>query len=96
MIYPAVCQNCGEVEISQSMTAAFPRRHAACGGTLRRRYVAPAIHYAAPGFYSADTDRLKQQVSPERFARFEKFKASAEARAKAGRLTPYEKALENA
>lgn len=83
------------VEITKPMAVDFPVRHA-CGGALTRILTAPAVHYAAAGFYATDVDRLKKQVGSERFAQFEKQKAAAERRAKSGKQTPYERSLERA
>lgn len=94
MIYTATCTKCGNVEIDKPMLAEFPTRHA-CGGTVTHHYTVIAVHYAAPGFYSTDVQRMKSLVGPDRFAKFEAQKADAEKRAKAGRLTPYEKVLES-
>lgn len=75
------------------MAADFPVRHV-CGGRLTRLYTtAPAVHYAAGGFYTTDVNRLKNQVGPERFAKFEREKAAAEQRAATNTQTPYERAL---
>jgi len=93
MKYEATCSHCGPVEIEKPMKARMPRRHT-CGGMLTRRFSVPAVHFAAPGFYSTDVARMQKQVGPERFAKFEKQKADADKRAKAGQLTGYEKALE--
>lgn len=65
-----------------------------CGATLARRFSVPAVHYQSAGFYSSDVTRLKAQVGPERFAQFEARKDDVERRAKAGRLTGYERSLE--
>lgn len=75
------------------MTAPMPRCRR-CASPLVRRYSAPAVLFNAPGFYSTDIAHLERQVGPERAARFRTQRDDAEARAKAGRLTPYEKALE--
>ena len=93
MIYAARCDMCGEVEIEKPMQAPFPKRHE-CGYAVHRVYTATPAHYNAPGFYASDVTRFKSQVGAERFAKFEKQKESAERRAKAGKLTNYEKALE--
>lgn len=55
---------------------------------------APAVHFAAAGFYHSDVTRFKSQIGPERFARFERQRDDAIQRARDGRLTDYEKALE--
>ena len=75
------------------MSEMFPARHS-CGGTLTRLYGAPAIHYASAGFVTSDT-RFERSLTPERAARFRAQRDDAEKRAKQGRLTAYERALEN-
>jgi hypothetical protein len=54
----------------------------------------PPVHFAAGGVYTTDVTRMQREVGEERFAKFEQQKADAERRAKAGRLTEYEQALE--
>ena len=69
---------------------------ARCGEAMRRVHTAaPAVIYGATGFYSSDVTRFERQVGPERAARFRAQRDDAEKRAKAGRLTPYERALES-
>lgn len=76
------------------MTADFPLC-ARCGGQQVHAFNAPpAVHYAAPGFYSTDVSHFQKQVGTERFARFEAQKANTLAHAAKGRLTPDERALE--
>lgn len=75
------------------MAADFPRMHASCGGTLKRRFTTVAVHYAVAGFAATD-DRLLRQVGTERYARFEQERNAALARAKTGRQNAYEQALE--
>jgi predicted nucleic acid-binding Zn ribbon protein len=94
MIYPAHCDKCGDVEISKPMRDAFPTRHA-CGGKLARRFEAVPVHFAAGGFYTTDVNRMKSIVGADRYARFEHERDGAIKRAKAGKLTPYEKVLES-
>lgn len=94
MIYAASCEKCGEVEVSKPMTAEFPRRHA-CGGLLTRRYTVTPVHFAAPGFYATDVSHFQKQLGAERFARFERERDAAQARAATGTLTPYEQQLEH-
>lgn len=65
-----------------------------CGRALERRYAPPAVHYRAAGFYSTDVDRLRREIGPERFARFEAQRAEAERRARRGQLTAHERRLE--
>ena len=93
MHYDATCSNCGSVEISKPMQAAFPVRHR-CGGTLTRRYHSPVIKFDAPGFFTYDVTRPREQVGAARFAQFERERDDIERRAKAGRLTSYERAAE--
>lgn len=93
MIYSAKCEKCGEVEIEKPMVAAFPLRHF-CGGKVRRVFTPAQVIYAAPGFYSTDVTHFEKQVGKERAAKFYKQRDATLARAKAGRLTPYEKRLD--
>lgn len=74
------------------MQAEFPKQHT-CGGRLVRLYGTPAVVYATSGFYTSDT-RFERSLPPERAARFRAQRDDAERRAKQGRLTAYEKALE--
>ena len=92
MTYDAECSHCGTVEIKKPMNSAFPVRHD-CGGSLSRVYSPIAVHYNASGFYSYDY-RFDSVVGPERAAKVRAKNADAESRARAGRLTPYEQALE--
>ena len=96
MTYDARCPACGHrEEISKPMTAPMPAC-SICGAQLQRVYTAAApVHYRAAGFYSTETS-LDRQLTPERAAKFRAEKADIEKRAKAGRLTAYEKALEAA
>jgi len=94
MLYDAFCPNCQEnSEIDKAMTAPMPKCRR-CAAPLVRRYSAPAVLFNAPGFYATDIAHLERQVGRERAARFRAKRDDAEARAKAGRLTPYERALE--
>lgn len=78
------------------MTAGYPVCPK-CGAETRRAFTsAPPVLFHAAGFYSTDVTHFARQVGPERAARFEKFRDGAEARARQGRLTPYEQALERA
>ena len=61
---------------------------------MRRRYSPPSVIYRTTGFYATDVQRLKSQIGSERHAEFEAHKDDAERRAKAGRLTGYERRLE--
>ena len=68
---------------------------AECGGRLRRLFrAAPAVHYAAPGFFSTDVSHFKNQIGAERFARFEAERDATMRRMKAGKPTRYEHAAE--
>ncbi len=95
MLYSATCEKCGDVEINKPMAADFPTKHT-CGHILRRTYAAPAVHYASGGFYATDVSRMQNMIGPERYARFEAQRDAAQARAKTGTLTPYERQLEHA
>ena len=65
-----------------------------CGAPLTRIYSSVAVQYNSPGFHTTDYTRFEKQVGLERAARFRAQRDDAEARARAGRLPPYEKALE--
>ena len=95
MIYPVVCKRCGQQdEIDKPMAAAMPPC-VGCGGELRRVWSAPpAVQYDAPGFYTTDHARFERMVGRERAAKFAAARDDAERRAKTGRLTAYETALE--
>ena len=93
MTYDAECSNCGAVEIEKPMKATFPVRHD-CGAKLRRVYSPIAVHYNASGFHAFDA-RFDSMVGPERAAKVRAKNDAAEARARAGKLTPYERAIEN-
>ncbi len=93
MIYSAICEQCGNIEIEKPMTAVFPPQHI-CGGKMRRVYTPANIQYNAPGFYSTDVGHMEKQIGKERAAKFYKQRDNTLARAKAGRLTPYEKRFE--
>lgn len=92
--YDAKCSRCGPVEVVKAMTDLWPCKHAGCGGQLIRLFTAPAVIFTVPGFYATDVQRLKSQIGSAKYSRFEAAKQDAERRAKAGRLTPYERALE--
>ena len=96
MLYDARCPKCGNrEEIEKPMTAPMPNC-LGCGGRLVRVYSAAVpVHYRAAGFYTADTS-LDRQIGPARAAKFKADKDDIEKRAKAGKLTDYEKALEAA
>lgn len=76
------------------MQADFPLKHPGCGGYLTRTLTAPAVHYAAGGFYATDVARLRNQIGSDRYAKFEKQRDAATRRAATGTQTPYERALE--
>jgi predicted nucleic acid-binding Zn ribbon protein len=98
MIYPVKCKRCGAADdIEKPMHAAMPSCPS-CGGELRRVWLAadmPAVVYGAGGFYSTDYARFERQVGGRRAAQFRAAKDDAEGRAKRGRLTAYERALED-
>ena len=95
--YDTYCPNCKRYEqVHKRMDAPLPDcLH--CGSQLQRAFVTPApVHFHASGFYATDVSRFEKQVGAERYARFVKQRDDAERRARAGRLTPYERALEQA
>ena len=93
MRYETVCVNGHQAEIVKSMLAGYPECPK-CGAETRRLFTSPpAVLYAASDFYTSDT-RFERSLTPERAARFRAQKADAETRARQGRLTAYEKALE--
>ena len=94
MRYDIYCDICGySGEIEKRPSEALPPCPD-CGCETRQIYHAPAIAFAAGGFHSTDYTRFESQVGRERAARFRAWRADAEARAKTGRLTGYEKILE--
>ncbi len=95
MKYDVVCEKCkAESEIDKPMSAAMPKC-SSCGGQLRNAFTsAPPIQYKAAGFYATDVNHFKRQVGAERFAQFEKQRDDINRRAKAGKLTAYEKGLD--
>jgi predicted nucleic acid-binding Zn ribbon protein len=94
MRYDVQCKACGEQdEIDKPIRAPMPRCE--CGGELIRLYQPTPVHFRAGGFYTTDVSRLEKQIGRERFAKFERQKDGAEKRARAGRLTEYEKVLES-
>lgn len=93
MQYDATCSKCGPVEITKPMPAEFPARHF-CGGKLNRLYSPLPVFFNAPGFFTYDVTRPRGIVGPTRFAKFEQERDDIERRAKAGRLTAYERAAE--
>ena len=94
MRYDVVCPACGHSdEIVKPMAAGYPNCPK-CKGQMRRIFTdAAPVHFAAAGFVSSDT-RFERSLPPERAARFRAQRDDAERRAKQGRLTAYEKALE--
>jgi putative FmdB family regulatory protein len=93
--YDTRCTHCNFAgEIQKPRDAALPACPD-CGHELRRVYRVTAVQYAAPGFTATD-GRLEKIIGRERFAKFQATKADVEARARAGRLTPYERAMEMA
>ena len=95
MQYDVTCEKCHKQdEIEKPMRAPLPRC-AHCGGTLRRLFIQPPpVHYLSAGFFSTDIKHLQAQVGAERFAQFEAQRDDTLRRARAGRLTGYEKVLE--
>lgn len=95
MRYDVRCEKCqAEAEIEKPMSAALPRC-SECGGPLRRLYTAaPQVHYVAGGFYATDVARFERLVGGERAAKFMAERDDIERRAKAGRLTAYERSLD--
>jgi len=93
MRYDVTCDICGYTgEIEKRLIEALPPCPT-CGGEMRQIYSAPGVILAASGFHYTDYTRFESQVGKERAARFRAQRADAEGRAKAGRLTEYEKAL---
>lgn len=93
--YDARCTQCTfEDEIIKPREAAMPACPE-CGGELKQVYHVPTVHYAAPGFAATD-GRLEKLVGRERHAKFDAQKHDAEARARRGQLTSYERVLETA
>lgn len=94
MRYDVICEAGHPSEIEKPMAAGYPTCPK-CGRELRRLFdTVPAVHYAAAGFFTTDVSRFAGLVGPERAARFEAQRDDAERRARAGKLTPYEKVLE--
>lgn len=92
-VYTVTCKRCGEYEIEKPMHAPLPKCQ--CGRALRRVYNSmPAVKFNAPGFHTTDYTRFDNMVGKERAERVRKQNADAEARARQGRLTAYEQALE--
>ena len=93
-IYDTRCTQCEfEGEIDKPREAALPPCPECGHTTLRRVYTPTAVHYAVAGFTATDS-RLAKLVGPQRAERFEAKKRDVETRAKQGRLTPYERAME--
>ena len=96
MLYDAFCPTCKEhSEIRKAMTAPMPQCPHCSTSLVRLHRTIPAVLFNAAGFYATDIAHLERQVGRERAERFWAQRADAEARAKAGWLTPYEKALES-
>ena len=94
MRYDITCNICGYTgEIEKRLTEALPPCPD-CGCETRQVYSPPRIILAAPGFYHTNYARLESQVGRRRAARFRAQRDDAERRAKAGRLTEYERELE--
>ena len=94
--YDAYCPTCEEEnEIIKPMSAPMPRC-SVCGTQMTRLYRPIAVTYNAPGFFATDYARFEREIGQERAARFYKQRDEILIRAKSGRLTPYETALEKA
>ena len=70
IIYEAVCENCGLIEIKKSMIAPFPKHCPTCGGDLSRKFHSPRVIYNAPGFYEYD-HALRKHIPHDRYQWFE-------------------------
>ena len=90
--YTVICEHCGPDEIEKPMHAPLPR--CLCGRALKRVYTMPAVQYNAPGFYATDEKRFEQLVGAERAAKVKRQNEAAVKRARAGKQTEYERALE--
>lgn len=75
------------------MLAPFPARHS-CGARMRRNYNALPVIFNAPGFYETDVRHFEKQIGKEKAERLRVKNEDVMRRAKAGRLTPYEKRLD--
>lgn len=54
--YEYVCKNCGEtIEIFQSFSDKPLKRHAVCGGDLKKVFHARGIVFKGGGFYATDS-----------------------------------------
>lgn len=94
MRYDTICQSCKTTaEISKPMAAPLPPCHT-CGGQLRRKFSVTPVIFNAPGFYETDVRHFEKQVGKERAAKFYAQRDDVLKRAKAGRLTDYEKRLD--
>lgn len=91
--YTVSCNHCGEFEIEKPMHAPLPK--CACGRTLRRVWAAaPVVTFNAPGFYATDVAHFEKLVGQEKAERVRRLNEDATRRARQGRLTDYERALE--
>jgi hypothetical protein len=54
----------------------------------------PAVQFNAPGFYATDVTRFEKMVGAESAARVKRQNEAALKRARAGKPTAYERALE--
>lgn len=68
----------------------------ACGAQMRHLFTASPVHFRAAGFYATEYGHLEGQVGKTKAAKLRRYRDDVERRAKAGRLTPYEQALETA
>jgi predicted nucleic acid-binding Zn ribbon protein len=93
MRYDVVCGNGHRAEIEKPMAAGYPKCPK-CEGEMRRVFSdAVPVHFTAAGFFASDT-RFERSLPPERAAKFRAQRDDAERRAKAGRLSGYERGLE--
>ena len=91
MRYDVWCRNCGGVsEIEKPMKAHWPKCRT-CGSRLQRLYLPQTIPAV---YFSGGIESFEKQVGPERAAKFAKEKDDIERRAKAGKLTDYERRLD--
>lgn len=85
MVYDAICEHCGSLEIEKSMHAQFPGHCPNCGQLIQRVYSSVPVMYNAPGFTAYD-EELRRHTTPERYARFVKERDQIRKAAKEGTL----------
>ena len=96
--YDARCPDCGLTEeINKPMAAPMPKCRR-CGAQTRRVYsfTAPSIHYRAAGFYTSDVAHLESQVGKDKAGKIRRYADDYSRRKAAGRLTGYERSIEQA